>query len=179
MNREEYISKMEKRRNRAILKVLVPVTVLMVVLAIVVGFIAFNSGKLNPVSATKFLEAASNQNCKVYDVLTEIDKKDLFNSAYLAKIDSDEKSAITFFDFKEKNSAKSYFASVARTYKTEASKENINSVSQKELPNYSFYSAECDEKYFYVVRVKDTVVSAQTDIENMNVVKKIIGEIDY
>lgn len=179
MEKVEAIMEAEKRRNRAILKVLIPITAIVVILAIVVGFIANTKGNRNTISANEFTEIAFHQKYQVTNIMTSdaLEKKDLFKNALVTYLD--EKNTVFFFEFKEKADAKSYFASVARKFKTEVKKSGSDNSDSINYENYCYYKANVDGKYMHVVRVKNTVLYANVDKSMADEVESLVRSIGY
>lgn len=178
MDREQAIMDAEKRRTKAILKFLIPVTAVVVILTVIVGFIANKAGNKNAITANEFIEIAYHQKLEVSDVKDELNKdKDMFKSALIALLDEDD--SVYFFKFKEKQDAKAYFASGARAFKSEVKEAGVDNSQQKEYENYCYYTATANGKYMHIIRVKNTVFYANVNEEQTENVKKLIKSIGY
>lgn len=177
LNNEQVLMDAEKLRTRKILKFLIPVTLIVVILAVIVVIIANKAGNKTPVSSKEFIESASVHGCAVADMKKQLGKDEMFISAHVAQIC--ENNAVYYLEFKKKTDAKSYFAVVARNFKDDIQKGVATNVQEKDLENYCYYSANANGKYQYVVRVKNTVIWADVDDKHTPVVKKIIATIGY
>ncbi len=166
--------KAEKRRTKKMLMVLVPITVIVIALTILVGIMANKAGGKSPVSADKYAETSVNMG---YETLKFDDEFENIEKVFVTKFD--EENNVFFFEFKNKDKAKLYFAAEAREMKrivNEAGKECINS---EELENYWCYEANVNGKYMHIIRVKDTVLYADVDEKYMDDIKKIVQAIGY
>lgn len=177
INNEQAMINAEKIRNRKILKVLIPITLIVIILAAIAVIMANKAGNKTPVSSSEFMESASQNGCAVASIKEQLGKDEMFVSASAAQIDED--NAVHYFEFKRKADAKSYFAVVARGFKNDAKEANVSNAEEKELENYCYYSANVNGKYLRVVRVKNTVIWANVDDVHTTVVKKIIAAIGY
>ena len=167
----------EKKRTRAILYVLIPITVIVVALAVIVGMMANKAGGKTAVTGAKFAEISEQQGYVAINVTEELDSPGLFKSAYITKIDED--NSVFFLEFKEKKDAKSYFANAARKFKTEVKNAGADNSMQEDLENYCYYIAAVNGQYYHVVRVKDTVLYANVSENHSEIIKKIVSAIGY
>ncbi len=178
MDREQAMMDAEKKRTNAMLKVLIPITAVVIVLTVIVGFFANKAGNKSTVTANEFIEIAYHQKLEVNDVKDELNKdKEMFKTALIAMIDED--NSVYFLKFGEKQNAKSYFANAARGFKSEVKESGTDNSQQKEFENYCYYTATANGKYMYVTRVKNTVLYANVDEDKAEEVKKLIKSIGY
>ena len=175
MNKEQVIISAEKKRNKKILKFLVPATIVMIILAAIMGIYVTSRGNKEPATADDFINAAYNCKYELYNVEEEV--PDSVASAIIAK--KSDNNSVTFLEFKKDADAKSYAAGTARKYKSVAKKENISNIKQVNYENYEYYTASAKGKYMRVVRVKNTVVFASGSEECGNDVEKIIASLGY
>jgi len=167
----------DKRRTKKMLSVLIPATVIMIILAVLAGIYANKAGNKTAVSGDKFVNVITNAGFKVYDIMGELEEENIFKSAYAVE---HENGDFTYFlEFKKKGNAKSYFASVARKFKTEVNEAGIDNSDSKDYENYCYYAATVNGKYLHIVRVKNTVIYAEVSEDNMNSVQTIVNKIKY
>lgn len=174
---EQALINAEKMRTRKILNFLVPVTVIVLILAVIVVIMANKAGNKKPISSKEFMESASQIGCAVDSIKNQLERPELFKSASAAQID--ETNVVHYLEFKNKMNAKSYFAAVARSFKNETKEVSEANAQQKDLENYCFYNSAANGKYYHVVRVQNTVIWANVDEIHKPVVKKIIAAIGY
>ena len=165
------------------LKVLIPATVIMIILAIVAGIFANKAGNKKPASSEDFQVAATtavngsyNENANIaVSVLSQLENKKMFKDVIVCPID--ENNSVYFYAFKNKGDAKSFFAGNARKLK-EATVNTIDD-KQENLENYSYYKASADDRYVAIVRVNKTVLYADVKKEHKDKIETIIESLNY
>lgn len=177
MEQEKVILNAEKKRTRAMLKVLVPITIIVVALTIIAVILANKAGNKTSVTGSRFAEISQEQGFVAVNVIEQLDSPGLFESAYITNLD--DNNGIFFLEFKEKKDAKSYFANAARKFKVEVKEAGEDNSKQEDLENYCYYIATVNGQYMHVVRVKDTVLYAQVDEDHTKTVQKMVSEIGY
>ena len=186
MNNEQAMLYAEKERTKKMLKFLIPVTIVMIILAIVVGIYANTAGNKKPASAETFNIAATTVIKGSFDeeagyatvsVLDQLDNKKMFSDVIVCPID--ENNSIYYYVFNNKGNAKSFFSGNARKMKTAMKDALPDDIEQENLENYSFYTASANGRYATIIRVNKTVFYADVEEEHADKVKKIVNMLDY
>ena len=175
-----------ERNNKRALLILIPATVIMIVLAVVVGIYANKAGGKSPASLEEFKVAATSAVNGNYDAETEegfvFDLKeqvgdDRFKEICMCRID--EGSNIFYYEFKNKGDAKSFFAGNARKLKKETVDAPAESITQEDLESYSYYSAQTEDRYVNIIRVNKTVLYVDVEPANKEKAEKVIKMLNY
>ncbi len=174
---EEDIIKAEKDRTRKMMKVLIPITAVVIILAVIAGIIANKMGNKSVITVDDFIVITHTNGYELFDVKEELENKDMFDRVLVAKKGDD--NTVYFLIFKNAGDAKSFFAGTAKKYKAAASQAGVTEAIKTDYENYANYIVNANETYMHVARVRNTVVFSEVPEKHQPDIEKLIEEINY
>lgn len=145
------------------------------ILAITLLFTLTGCFSKEKINSKKFIDISKKEKLTIYEVTTQFKSYDNVKKVYAAS--NLRGWGITFFEFKNSDSAENIFNKKVEEFKKNKSKNDEDDKSG--IRNYSIYELTTSNNYYYISRVDNTLLIVDADSTHKKEINSFIEKIKY
>ncbi len=145
------------------------------ILAITLLFTLTGCFSKEKINSKKFIDISKKEKLTIYEVTTQFKSYDNVKKVYAAS--NLRGWRITFFEFKNSDSAENIFNKKVEEFKKNKSKNDEDDKSG--IRNYSIYELTTNNNYYYISRVDNTLLIVDADSTHKKEINSFIEKIKY